>query len=78
MTEDRRTLRDLLRERHERGAAVLGGRIRPEGDRLVIDRYEPRGSTNRRMAARSVPRTRASSTDPTEETEQCSDVQTLT
>ncbi len=41
MTEDKRTLRDLMRERHERGAAVLGGRIRPEGDRLVIDRYEP-------------------------------------
>jgi len=37
----KRTLRDLVRERHERGAAALGGRVRPDGQGgLVIDRYE--------------------------------------
>lgn len=55
MTEDKRTLRDLLRERHERGAAVLGGRIRPGGDRLVIDRYERRMVNEQEDARQVIP-----------------------
>ena len=40
MTEDKRTLNDLLRERHAQGAAVVGGRLIPDGDRLVYVRHE--------------------------------------
>ncbi len=55
-TEDKRTLRDLLRERHERGAAVLGGRIRPDGEGgLVIDRYEPRSHNEQEVGRHVIP-----------------------
>jgi len=43
MTEDKRTLRDLLDARRAQGAAVVGGRLRPDGEGgLAYDRYERR------------------------------------
>lgn len=39
-TDEPKTVRDLLDARHARGAAVPGGRLIPDGDRLVYVRHE--------------------------------------